>query len=144
MHDYNIKIPYVPPPPPPPEPEPIPYVWNPTHVVYDQQFIVANVSSPHFYMIFKQYPIKSYRGFISCTLVMAMAGLLVEGVKFLKWYITVRKRITYNCMKLMVNLSTEDEQTFDDSIDLQHLNEYELDIGEKCIVSFLFIFHRLI
>jgi hypothetical protein len=85
------------------EPEPEPYVEPPdTNSYFRQQYLRYNSTVPDFYLLFKSNDIQTYRGFIGSMLTCALMGFACELMRFLKWYIAIRRRVTENSLQQML------------------------------------------
>lgn len=70
--------------------------------VHEQMYLRWNVTVPNFYLIAEESFINTYRGFISSMLISALCGFGVELLRFLKWWIAIRRRVTENCLTLLL------------------------------------------
>lgn len=85
------------------EPEPEPYAEPPdTNQYFRQQYLRYNSTVPDFYLLVKTNDIQTYRGFIGSMLVCALMGFACELMRFLKWYIAIRRRVTENSLQQML------------------------------------------
>lgn len=82
-----------------------------------------------------------YKTFISANLIIALMGFFGEGIKFLKWYIAIRKRVTTNCMQSLIK-NYKDIASVEKSDRMDHHKDFDLSLKERAIVSILFFCHR--
>jgi len=118
------------------EDEPLPIL------TYNQQYLHLNVSNPNFYLLFETNHVSTYQGFIGSVLICSLLGLLCELLRFLKWYITIRRRVTSNCLQLMM----KDVKSLSENVTnrMDHVDDYELTMPEKISVTIFFFLHRLV
>ena len=150
-----------------PEPVPEPPKIEPTVIwqTHEQMFLRWNSTRPNFYLIAKESYINTYRGFISAMLISAICGFGVEFLRFLKWWIAIRRRVTENCLQLMLGevhyMQSKSEKEFvnqgrdhidtegtENEADLLQLGgdktsyTFELFYYEKFMIIILFMMHR--
>jgi hypothetical protein len=89
---------------------------------------------------------KDYKSLAGSLLIIGLLGGLAELMRFMKWYITIRKRVTNNCLQPMLknvnSLTDVDDEATSDRLD--HLDEYELTLAEKAAVTLFFVGNRAV
>ena len=60
------------------------------------------IGEAHFHFFGEGWLTTDYKSFISSCLLIALMGFVAELLRFLKWYISVRKRVTTNCMQTLL------------------------------------------
>ena len=95
---------------------------------FNQMFLSLSSSDVSFYFLSKNYEVREFRDFTGAFFIMTMFGLMAELFKFLKWYISVKGRITSNSLGNFM----------DNSLEIA-----ELGFVEKMWIIVLFILHRL-
>jgi hypothetical protein len=110
---------------------------------FNQQFLHLETTYPNFYLLFEGNQVTTYKGFVSAVLLCSLMGFLTEMLRFLKWYITIRRRVTSNCLQLML----KQVRSFTDDVNeerVELVDEYELTMAEKFSVSCFFFLHRFL
>lgn len=140
-------------PDPVPEPEKIPEDTSkpsdfedepPTLVKYNHQYVGQSMDEVHYYMLWEGNFISNYKTLMGSCLLAALLGFAGELARFMKWYIVIRKRVTNNCLQPMLkNVKSLTEIDGDEaSARLDHLDEFELTVIEKMLVTIFFFANR--
>lgn len=71
-------------------------------------------------------------------LLVTLMGVFTEMLRFMKWYITIRRRVTSNCLHVMQRnvKSLQDPNLLTEK-------DFELSMNEKISVCFFFLAHRI-
>lgn len=98
----------------------------------------------NFYMLSRNYFVDDYKSLMGSGLLAALLGFSAELLRFMKWYIVIRKRVTNNCLQPMLKnvKSLTDIDGDEESARLDHLDEFELTVIEKVLVTFFFVSNR--
>ena len=112
---------------PPEDEEPI-IITKEIFINFNQMFLSLQARDVSFYFLSRNFEVRGYREFTGAFFIMTMFGLMAELFKFLKWYISVKGRITSNSLGNFM----------DNSLEIA-----ELGFVEKMWIIVLFILHRL-
>lgn len=95
---------------------------------FRQQFLSVSTNDISFYFLSPDYVVNDFRDFTGAFFIMVIFGLMAELFKFLKWYISVKGRITSNSLGNFM----------DNSLEIAELN-----FVTKIWIIVFFILHRL-